>query len=68
LRIELLFKEKRHYSEGFADDPDAEILTFNPKTNVTETKKVPELDEKAKQRMKETFEAISSINVSAIKP
>lgn len=61
--------EERHYSsEDLADDPNAEVLTFNPKTNVTETKKVSELDEKAKQRMKVTLETISSINVSAIKP
>jgi ubiquinone/menaquinone biosynthesis C-methylase UbiE len=61
-------EEKQYRSEDFADDPDAEVLTFNPKTNATETKKVSELDEKAKQRMKETLEAVSSINVSAIKP
>jgi len=61
-------REKRYQSEDFVDNPDAEILTFNPKTNVTETKKVSELDEKAKQRMKETLDAISSITISAIKP
>jgi len=61
-------EEKQYRSEDFADDPNAEVLTFNPKTNATETKKVSELDEKAKQRMKETLEAVSSINVSAIKP
>ena len=62
-----IIQEKR-YSEDLADDPDAEVLTFNPKTNATETKKVSELDEKARQRMKETLEAILSINVCAIKP
>jgi len=60
--------EKGYCAEDVEDDPDAEVLTFNPKTNVTETKKVSELDEKAKRRMKETLEAILSINVSAIKP
>jgi SAM-dependent methyltransferase len=60
--------QEKGYSEDLADDPDAEVLTFNPKTNATETKKVSELDEKAKQRMKKTLEAILSINVSAIKP
>jgi ubiquinone/menaquinone biosynthesis C-methylase UbiE len=63
-----LIEEKHYCPEDFADDPDAEVLTFNPKTNVTETKKVSELDQKAKQRMKETLEATLSINVSAIKP
>ena len=63
-----IIQEKGYGSEDLADDPDAEVLTFNPKTNVTETKKVSELDEKAKQRLKETLEATLSINVSATKP
>jgi ubiquinone/menaquinone biosynthesis C-methylase UbiE len=63
-----IIQEKGYNSEDLADDPDAEVLTFNPKTNATETKKVSELDEKAKQRMKETLEGILSVNVSAIKP
>ncbi len=62
-----IIQEKRYCSEDFTD-PDAEVLTFNPKTNVTETKKVSELDQKAKERMKETLETILSINVSAVKP
>jgi SAM-dependent methyltransferase len=62
-----IIQEKRYGSEDFAD-PDAAVLTFNPKTNVTETKKVSELDQKAKERMEETLETILSINVSAIKP
>jgi hypothetical protein len=63
-----IIQEKPYHSEDFANDPDAEVLTFNPKTNATETKKVSELDEKAKQRMKEIIEATLSINVSATKP
>lgn len=61
-------QEKQYCSEDFASDPDAEVLAFNPKTNVTETKKVSELDEKAKQRLNETLETVLSISVSAIKP
>lgn len=61
-------QEKRYCSEDLEDDPDAEVLTFNPKTNATETRKVSELDEKAKQRLNETLEAVVSINVSATKP
>jgi ubiquinone/menaquinone biosynthesis C-methylase UbiE len=60
--------EKQYHSEDFADDPDAEVMTFNPKTNATETKKVSELDDKAKQRMKEILETTMSISVSATKP
>jgi len=60
--------EKQYHLEDFADDPDAEVMTFNPKTNATETKKVSELDDKAKQRMKEILETTMSISVSATKP
>ena len=63
-----IIQEKRYYSEDLAEDPDAEVLTFDPKTNATETKRVSELDENAKQRMEDTLESILSINVSAIKP
>jgi len=63
-----IIQEKPYHSEDFGTDPDAEVLTFNSKTNTTETKKVSELDEKAKQRMKEIMEATLSINVSADKP
>lgn len=63
-----ILQEKGYCSEDFEDDPDAEIQIFNSKTNTTETKKVSELDEREKQRMKETLEAVLSINVSAIKP
>ena len=63
-----IIQEKRYCFEDFEDDPDAEVLAFNPKTNTTETKKVSELDEQAKQRLKETLETVVSVNVSAIKP
>lgn len=63
-----IIEEKGYCSDDFEDDPDAEVLTVNPKTNATETKKISELDEKAKQKMKETLEAVMSINVSAVKP
>ena len=41
-----IIQEKSYHSEDLANDPDAEVLTFNPKTNATETKKVSELDKK----------------------
>jgi ubiquinone/menaquinone biosynthesis C-methylase UbiE len=63
-----IIKEERYGSEDFADDPDAEVLVFNPKTKVTETKKVSELDEKAKEKLRITLEEVLSVNVSAIKP
>jgi SAM-dependent methyltransferase len=63
-----IIQEKSYHSKDLANCPDEEVLIFNPKTNATETKKVSELDEKAKQRMKEILEATLSINVSATKP
>jgi ubiquinone/menaquinone biosynthesis C-methylase UbiE len=63
-----IIQEKGYRSEDLEDDPDAEVLTFDSKTNATETKKVSELDERAKQKMKETLKTILSISVSAIKP
>jgi len=60
--------QEKSYSEDFADDPNEEVLVFNPKTNATETKKVSELDEKEKQRMNEILGATLSINLSATKP
>jgi ubiquinone/menaquinone biosynthesis C-methylase UbiE len=62
-----IIQERSYDSKDLADCPDEEILVFNPKTNATETKKVSELDERAKQRMKEILEATLSINVSATK-
>lgn len=62
-----IIQEKSYGSEDLANCPDEEVLVFNPKTNATETKKVSELDEKAKQRMKGILEATRSINVSATK-
>jgi ubiquinone/menaquinone biosynthesis C-methylase UbiE len=61
-------QEKSYDFQDLANCPDEEILVFNPKTNTTETKKVSELDERAKQRMKEILEATLSISVSATKP
>lgn len=63
-----IVEEKQYYYEDFADDPNASVLVFNQKTNATETKRVSELDEKEKQRMKESLKEISSISVSATKP
>jgi arsenite methyltransferase len=61
-------RQENHYDPDFEDDPDSEVLIFNKETKAAETKKVSELDEKAKQRIKEILEEISSISVSATKP
>lgn len=63
-----IVQETSYLPEDFTNNPDEEVLVFNPKTNTTETKKVSELDEKGKQRMREIQEATLSMNVSATKP
>ena len=60
--------KEEHYTPDLESDPDATVLVFNKETNSTEAKKVSELDDKAKQRLKETLREVSSINVLAIKP
>jgi SAM-dependent methyltransferase len=59
---------ENHYQPDLENDPDATVWIFNKKSNATETKKVSELDEKAKRRLKETMKGITSISVSATKP
>jgi ubiquinone/menaquinone biosynthesis C-methylase UbiE len=61
-------ENKQYSSEGGLDDPDAEVLIFNSKKNAEELKRASELDEKAKETMKEILTATMSINVLAIKP
>jgi arsenite methyltransferase len=61
-------EEKQYYYEDLPMDPDATVLILNAKTNATETKRVSELDEKTRERMKQSMKNISSISVSATKP
>jgi SAM-dependent methyltransferase len=63
-----ILQEKQYCPEGSVGNPGVEVLTFNPKTNVTETKKVSELDEDARRRVKRMWEAVLDIDVSATKP
>jgi hypothetical protein len=60
--------EKHYYYEDLPMDPETTVLVLNAKTNVTETKKVSELDDKTRARMRESMKNISSISVSATKP
>jgi ubiquinone/menaquinone biosynthesis C-methylase UbiE len=61
--------EKKQYSfKDIVSDPDAKVIVFNSEKNVEELKSVSELDEKAKETVKEAMVATMSINVSAIKP
>jgi ubiquinone/menaquinone biosynthesis C-methylase UbiE len=61
--------EKKQYSfEDIVSDPDAKVIVFNSEKNTEELKSVSELDEKAKETVKEAMVATMSINVSAIKP
>jgi arsenite methyltransferase len=60
--------EKQYYYEDLPTDPDATVVVLNARTNTQETKKVSELDERTKQKMKESLKDISSISLSAVKP
>ena len=60
--------EKQCYYEDLPMDPEMTVLVLNAKTNLTETRKVSELDDKTRERMKESMKNISSISVSATKP
>jgi SAM-dependent methyltransferase len=61
-------QEKQYRPDGSEDNPSAEVLTFNPKTNVTESRKVSELDVDTRRRVKRMWEAVLDIDVSAMKP
>jgi ubiquinone/menaquinone biosynthesis C-methylase UbiE len=60
--------EKQYYYDDMSVDPDTTVVVLNTKTTTQETKRVSELDESTRQRMKELTESISSISVSATKP
>jgi arsenite methyltransferase len=60
--------EKQYYYDDMSVDPDTTVVVLNTKTNTQETKRVSELDESTRQRMKELTESISRISVSAKKP
>ena len=60
--------EKQYYYDDMSVDPATTVVVLNTKTNSQETKRVSELDESTRQRMKELTERISSISVSATKP
>lgn len=63
-----IVKGKQHGLEDVEDDPDAEVIVFNPKKNTHEVKSVSELDERAKETLRDTLIATISVNVLAIKP
>ena len=63
-----IVKGKQHGLEDVEDDPDAEVIVFNPEKNTHEVKSVSELDERAKKTLKDTLIATMSVNVLAIKP
>ena len=63
-----IVKGKQHGLEDVEDDPDAEVVVFNPEKNTHEVKSVSELDERAKGTLRDTLIATMSVNVLAIKP
>ena len=66
---EVKIVEEMQYSfEDIINNPNARVIVKNPNRKTQELKRVSELEEEAKEIVKETLNSTASINVSAIKP
>jgi len=66
---EVTIVEEMQYSfEDIINNPNARVIVKNPNRKTQELKHVCELEEEAKEIVKETLNSTASINVSAIKP
>ncbi len=63
-----IIEEKQYSFEDVANDPDARVIVADSSKNTQELKSISELEEEAKEMVKETMASTASINVSAIKP
>jgi len=63
-----VIEKRAHSLEDLVDDPDAEVMTFNPEKNSVETKNLSELGAQEKEIVKEIAKVTLSIDVLAIKP
>ncbi len=63
-----IIEEKQYSFEDVASDPDARVIVADSSKNTQELKSISELEEEAKEMVKETMASTASINVSAIKP
>ena len=61
-------EEKQHSFEDVVNDPNARVIVASPNKDTKELKHVSELEEEAKEIVRETLTSTTSINVSAIKP
>ncbi|MFB0523570.1 MAG: arsenite methyltransferase, partial [Candidatus Bathyarchaeia archaeon] len=63
-----IIQEKQHSFEDVVGDPHAKVVVVNPRKKTQELKSVSELEEEARETVKEILASTASINVSAIKP
>lgn len=63
-----IVKGTQYNFEDLEDDPEAQVVVFNPEKNAEEVQMVSELAEEARVTLKETLTATMSVNVLAIKP
>ena len=63
-----IVEEKQYSFEDVVNDPNARVVVANPNKNTQELKSISELEEEAKEIVKEALNSTASINISGIKP
>ncbi len=63
-----IIEEKKYHFEDVVDDPNARVIVANPNKRTQEVKCISELEEEAKETIREILNSTASISVSAIKP
>ena len=63
-----IIQEKQHSFEDVVGDPNAKVVVANPRKKTQELKSVSELEEEAKEIVKQILVSTASINISATKP
>lgn len=63
-----IIKETQYSFEDIVNDPNAKVIVADHDKNTQELKSVSELDEEAKEIVKDVLISTMSINVSAVKP
>lgn len=63
-----IIEEKQYSFEDVVNDPNAKVIVADRNKNTQELKSVSELDEEAKEIVKDALISTMSINISAVKP
>lgn len=63
-----IIEEKQYSFEDVVNDPNAKVIVADRNKNTQELKSVSELDEEAKESVKDALISTMSINISAVKP